>query len=730
MRKVYFLLLTLLLNSTIIFAQSSWLAPEEGYITDELISDKSFTSFDVKNNILYGITDDEGLFSYDITNESLIRNYGTPDNYAEPYSTFNSFLTLSPDGDKIWVGYTNFSVSDDRIYTVDVATGDWTHEATMSANFDLEIYEDKIFVSGLNSGNWDGVNDINCVWLLDTSGDNNHQKIIEIGGNSPGLSIDKDGNIIIPLYDPNNSETFLYRWSKGDIDQIISSNDGSFLKISDSETLTTMPPNGPYDCAVDDANNLIFNCNDFTNGSFLAVWNETIGNSENYDVIATYGGSSFAWFGMIKADGDIKNGGRAYTTNFGDPVSYVQLLLPPQLTKPLGEISEVKNAQDSILSLNDYFENSYNNIVYSVEFNSKSSVASAVIQDDELTISFLQTGQTTVFIKAEANGKSTVEKLIIGVYPNISGDFTVTDFENFTLDENTAWDGVIDEFSSFESGLTSFSNYKSDWSWEGWAYSNVTDNTTPGYGNQFSAIAGSGFNSANYGVGYVGSDWTSYEPIPLSFEFKDGASYEVEGLFITNSTYSALTMQDGDDFTMKFGGEDGTSPDYFKLIIWGEKDGNKTSDEIDFYLADYRFEDDREDYIIKTWQWVDLSSLGEVDKVYFSVESSDVGEYGINTPTYFNIDNIYVANKIITTIKEENSLSVIAYPNPIKDVVYIATENGENAKVNIYNIQGNVVYSDNNYVSESAINFSNLPSGQYILQIIQNESVVTKIVLK
>lgn len=726
MRKIYFLFLALFLSNIVISAQSSWLAPEEGYITDELFSDKAFSSFDVKDGVLYAI-DETAVYSYNLEDATLIKNYGLPADYDD---FWNSFLTISPDGDKIWVGYTNFDVSDDRIYTIDVVTGDWTHKATMSANFDLEIYESNVFVSGLNSGGWDGINDINCVWLLDTSGSNNHKKIIEIGGNSPGLSIDKDGNIIIPLYDPNNSETFLYRWSKGDIDNVISSEDGSYLKIADSETITSMPPNGPYDCAVDNANNIIFNCNDFIGGSFLAVWNGTIGSSENYDVIATYGGSSFAWFGMIKADGDIKNGGKVFTTNFGDPISYVQAILPPKLIKSFGVVYDVEGAQNKVFALNDYFDNINNNIVYSVDFNSKNSVASAVVASDELTVSFLQAGQTNVYVKATANGKSTVEKLVVGVYPNISGDYTITDFENLTLDANSAWDGVQDEFSTFESGLTSFSNYKGEWSWENWTYSNVTDNTTPGFGNQFSAITGSGLNSANYGVGYIGNDWGTYEPIPLSFSLKNGVSYEVEGLFITNSTYSALTIQDGDDFTTKFGGVDGTNPDYFKLIIWGEKDGNKTGDEIDFYLADYRFADDREDYIVNTWQWVDLSSFGEVDKVYFSIESSDVGEWGINTPTYFNIDNIYVVNKEVTSVKEENVLSVAVYPNPVKDVVFVRTENNQNAKVNIYNIQGNVVYSNSNYVSDSAISLSNLASGQYIVQVIQNESVVTNIILK
>ena len=36
--------------------------------------------------------------------------------------------------------------------------------------------------------------------------------------------------------------------------------------------------------------------------------------------------------------------------------------------------------------------------------------------------------------------------------------------------------------------------------WDGWAYSNMTDTTTPGFGNQYSAIAGSGAGPAPGGM--------------------------------------------------------------------------------------------------------------------------------------------------------------------------------------------------------------------------------------
>jgi hypothetical protein len=61
---------------------------------------------------------------------------------------------------------------------------------------------------------------------------------------------------------------------------------------------------------------------------------------------------------------------------------------------------------------------------------------------------------------------------------------------------------------------------------------------------------------------------------------------------------------------------------------------------VEFYLADFRFENNGEDYIVDTWEYVDLSSLGVVNKLEFSLGSSDVGAWGMNTPAYFVIDTI------------------------------------------------------------------------------------------
>ena len=115
----------------------------------------------------------------------------------------------------------------------------------------------------------------------------------------------------------------------------------------------------------------------------------------------------------------------------------------------------------------------------------------------------------------------------------------------------------------------------------------------------------------------------------------------VEGGYFTNTTYAALSMLQGDAFSKKFGGASGNDPDWFVLNITGHN-GQTTTGQVDFHLADYRFSDNSQDFILDQWTWVDLSSLGAVTDLSFSFDSSDVGSFGVNTPVYFALDHLTV----------------------------------------------------------------------------------------
>ena len=139
---------------------------------------------------------------------------------------------------------------------------------------------------------------------------------------------------------------------------------------------------------------------------------------------------------------------------------------------------------------------------------------------------------------------------------------TTADFENFDLEPNNFLNGS-DGVNEFRSGnLVLINDYNADFdSWSGWAISNTTDTQTPGFTNQYSCIAGSGFdNSDTYATAFVLGESQAY-----TTDLAQGGT--CEGLYINNSTYAFLSMLEGDAFAKKFGGEDGNDPDFFKLTI-------------------------------------------------------------------------------------------------------------------------------------------------------------------
>ncbi len=217
----------------------------------------------------------------------------------------------------------------------------------------------------------------------------------------------------------------------------------------------------------------------------------------------------------------------------------------------------------------------------------------------------------------------------------------IATFEDLSLPGESYWNGS-DESGGFTSGSAYFSNnYNSAWgSWDGFSYSNVTDTTTGGTAAQYNAIAGGGQgNSANYAIGYIG--WALPPMVTLNTDDV------VDGLYVTNNNYAYYAMLNGDAFSKKFGGESGNDQDWFLLTITGKDVDGVVTGTVDFYLADYRFADNSTDYIENTWQYIDLTSLGAVKSLEFTLSSSDVGDWGMNTPAYFALDTLVDKSAVV-----------------------------------------------------------------------------------
>lgn len=209
-------------------------------------------------------------------------------------------------------------------------------------------------------------------------------------------------------------------------------------------------------------------------------------------------------------------------------------------------------------------------------------------------------------------------------------------FDDLPLAPESYYNGS-DEAGGFTSAGIHLSNsYNTAWSsWSGFSLSNTTDTTTAGFGNQYSAFAGSGAGAGNdnYAVAYNSGVIT----LPVATT--------VQSVQITNTTYAALSMLQGDSFAKQFGGLTGDDPDFFKLTLIGKDTAGSVTGNVDFYLADYRFADNAQDYIVDTWQLLDLTSLGSaVRTIEFAFASSDNGEWGMNTPATFALDNLTVAH--------------------------------------------------------------------------------------
>jgi hypothetical protein len=120
-------------------------------------------------------------------------------------------------------------------------------------------------------------------------------------------------------------------------------------------------------------------------------------------------------------------------------------------------------------------------------------------------------------------------------------------------------------------------------------------------------------------------------------------------------------MLNGDQFAKKFGGASGDDPDFFLLTITGLDASNQSVGSVDFYLADYRSSDNSLDYIVDTWESVDLSGLEGATRLSFAVTSSDIGQFGLNTPAYVALDNLVLESREGKAVPENFSLlSILA----------------------------------------------------------------------
>lgn len=315
---------------------------------------------------------------------------------------------------------------------------------------------------------------------------------------------------------------------------------------------------------------------------------------------------------------------------------------------------------------------------------------------------------------------------------SINAQTTVIDFETFTLSPNSAYTQTTN--IGFQTPEASF-NYVYNFNlWlGGFAYTNIKDSSTAGFTNSYGVRAYNGHtNSAIYTVGQNNGVMKLSAP-----------QSTVNGFYITNTTYAYKSIKSGDQFTRKFGDTTGTGsgtaiaqgsyPDYFKLIVRGYKNGLVKTDSATLLLADYTFTNNALDYVLDKWTFVNTANLGEVDSLKFFMRSTDTGDFGMNTPGFFAIDDISVSKPNIATGIQYNSIfqMVMVSPNPSSSIMSINTPWATDVKTSlrIYDLAGKTVVNQEITDAITTVDLSAFENGVYFLELnAADQKATTKII--
>jgi len=202
-------------------------------------------------------------------------------------------------------------------------------------------------------------------------------------------------------------------------------------------------------------------------------------------------------------------------------------------------------------------------------------------------------------------------------------------FENETggiqLDETThAWLSATPDkpgHNTWKSGEYTFYTYMDNgWGaayYYGFYASNETENTSTGWMEPYRSAKGGAFEGTNFGIWtndyYSTNSVLCDKPMPAI------------GCYVTNNAYAVNSMAFGDGYAQKF-----TDGSFFKLVAIGKLAGIVMATDTFTLAQDTKY--------VKDWTYFDLTKLGQVNEIMFTLYVSDYG-----TPAYFCMDNFGAA---------------------------------------------------------------------------------------
>ena len=235
--------------------------------------------------------------------------------------------------------------------------------------------------------------------------------------------------------------------------------------------------------------------------------------------------------------------------------------------------------------------------------------------------------------------------------------------ENYTVKtltfEGATWDALIDnpqyagKLLYTETGVGGDTNYYS-WSdettqlkssglvnkWGAFCYWNgghaISNYTLPdfekgSFENQLSVCTKGGHGGSKNFCIHFGNGEPGKDEIP-SLSFADGVARVIESMYVVNTAYMQNVLKYGDGY--------GTDPvkdgQYVDVVAYGYDAEGKQTTKATFRLVDGPSK------IVTDWTIWDLTGLGEVTKVEFSVTGNVTNDYGFALPAYFAYDDVAV----------------------------------------------------------------------------------------
>lgn len=199
--------------------------------------------------------------------------------------------------------------------------------------------------------------------------------------------------------------------------------------------------------------------------------------------------------------------------------------------------------------------------------------------------------------------------------------------------------------------------------------------------------------------------------------------WPLTGFYITNSNYTYNSMKKGDMFAKKFGGAGGTDPDSLLVVIRAYESGVLKDSQFVF-LGDFQSADSTKDYLLDSWTFVKFRNIGGLDSFTFSMISSDMGAWGMNTPAFFCLDRV----KFLVTLNVSNDhrdMHLSVFPVPSAGIIHLKSDAALKS-VRMLDMTGRMLLWREVAGHSWQFDAAAFPAGQYQLQVQTAEGVISR----